>query len=275
MTDRVSRYSVKVSDTTIGEILMIDNEPVARKEIISSLSEEEFHGSAGVYYHITNREGPPLVYAGKAYHLGRRAMKKSRIESVSQIVLISLTGPRNGFGLMDENWRQQLEHLMIRDLLMRDFNDKIESENKSVESQSLCHAGEKKEIEIFFDTIIKKLGQLCPTVFGGRSAPRLFSSIPDTMELKIPDKEGSLWVKDSSMCAVVSKDVIAEPTQSDSPGINLSHQREKASLIERGILEEVKDGLKFTKPHLFTTKTEAAAILLNKNQFRKSAWKLK
>ena len=77
------------------------------------------------------------------------------------------------------------------------------------------------------------------------------------------------------MCAVVSKDVIAEPTQSDSPGINLSHQREKASLIERGILEEVKDGLKFTKPHLFTTKTEAAAILLNKNQFRKSAWKLK
>ena len=84
MTDRVSRYSVKVSDTTIGEILMIENEPVARKEIISALSEEEFHGSAGVYYHITNREGPPLVYAGKAYHLGRRAMKKSRIESVSQ-----------------------------------------------------------------------------------------------------------------------------------------------------------------------------------------------
>ena len=82
---------------------MIENEPVARKEIISALSEEEFHGSAGVYYHITNREGPPLVYAGKAYHLGRRAMKKSRIES--EIVLISLTGPRNGFGLIgDSNW---------------------------------------------------------------------------------------------------------------------------------------------------------------------------
>lgn len=277
MAKLVSRHSVKVSSTITGEILLIENQNDSREQIMKVVSDEGFHGSAGVYYYITKREGLPLVYAGKAYHLARRAMKESRIKSVSQVILVSLTGPKNDFGLMDENWRQQVEHLMIRDLLIRDFLDQIESENKSVESQSLCHADEKKDIDNFFEKIIKKLQTLCPNVFRENPTSALNDSINGFTKLKIPEDAGFLWTKENSRCAVVLEGVIAKPYKEEDgkryfPSINASHQREKTSLIERGVLKNHGDEFVFTKPHLFMTKTEASAILRHKNYFKKDSW---
>ena len=278
MTEIVSRHTVEVSNSITGEILLIENQLGPREKIMKVVSDEGFHGSAGVYYHITKRAGTPLVYAGKAYHLARRAMKQSRIESVSKIILISVTGPKNDFGLMDENWRQQLEHLMIRDLLIRDFLDQIESKNQSVESQSLCHSEEKKNINIFFDKIILTLQTLCPEVFRENPTTSLNESVNRFTKLKIPGDAGFLWTKEKSRCAVVLEGVTAKPYKEDDgiqkfASINVSHQREKKSLIDRGVLIKHGDKFVFTKPHLFMTKTEASAILIHNNQFKKHEWK--
>jgi hypothetical protein len=279
MTKLVSRHTAKVSSTTTGEILLIENQNNSREDIMKVVSDEGFHGSAGVYYYITKRDGMPLVYAGKAYHLARRAMKESRIKSVSQVILVTLTGPKSDFGLMDENWRQQMEHLMIRDLLMRDFIGQIESENKSVESQSLCHADEKKDINIFFDKIIEELQTLCPNVFTKNPTASLKDSVIGFTKLKIPGNRGNLWTKENSRCAVVLEGVFAKPYTEEKgiqffPSINASHQREKESLIERGVLIKDQDRFVFTRPHLFMTKTEASAILIHNNQFKKDKWML-
>jgi len=279
MAKLVSRHPVNVSSTTTGEILIIEYQEKSREAIMKDVTGTKFHGSAGVYYHITIREGIPLVYAGKAYHLGRRAMKASRIDSVSLVILVTLTGPKNGFGLMDENWRQQMEHLMIRDLLMRDFIGQIESVNKSVESQSLCHADEKKDINIFFDKIIEELQTLCPNVFTKNPTASLKDSVIGFNKLKIPGNRGDLWTKENSRCAVVLEGVFAKPYTEEKgiqffPSINASHQREKESLIERGVLNKDVDRFVFTRSHLFMTKTEASAILIHNNQFKKNQWML-
>lgn len=265
-----------------GVILIIDNNE-NRDEMIEFITEKGYHGASGVYYHIKNVDSEiPNVYAGKAYHLGRRAFQKSRLVDVDKVILICLKKPPEEIEikLMDENWRQQMEYLLIHDLRKRTFFGLIELGNTSVESQSLCDVDEKKRIRGFFEEAKSRLEEKLPKLFSkiGIKDP---SNIVGVNEYIIPNRKESLWIKES-VGAFVKKGTTAKGYSKDEEknifkGINLSHHREKMALIELGILEkeDSESNFIFTEDHLFSTKTEAAAILISYNRFIKNSWKLR
>ena len=264
-----------------GVILIIDNEN--RKDMIKIITEKGYHGASGVYYHLKNIDSEnPTVYAGKAYHLGRRAFQISRLEDVDKVILICLKKPPEEIEikLMDENWRQQMEYLLIHDLRKRTFFGLIELGNTSVESQSLCDVDEKKRIRGFFEEAKSRLEEKLPKIFSKIEIGQI-SNIDGVNEYIIPNRKESLWIKES-VGAFVKKGTTAKGYSKDEEknvfkGINLSHQREKMALIELGILkkEDSESNFIFTEDHLFSTKTEAAAILINYNRFIKKSWKLR
>jgi len=281
MGNITEEISFKAGDVK-GVILIIDkNED--RDEMIDFITEKEYHGASGVYYHIKNvNSETPNVYAGKAYHLGRRAFEKSRLIDVDKVILICL---KTSLGekeivLMDENWRQQMEYLQIHDLRKRAFFGSIELGNTSVESQSLCKVDEKKRIKKFFEEAKLRLEEKLPKVFS-KIEGELISNIIGVKEYIIPNRTESLWIKES-VGAFVKKGTTAKGYSKDEEknvfkGINLSHQREKTALMELGVLvkREAETDFIFEEDHLFSTKTEAAAILINRNQFHRKSWKLR
>lgn len=265
-----------------GVILIIDKNE-NRDEMIDFITDKGYHGASGVYYHIKNvNSETPSAYAGKAYHLGRRAFQKSRLIDVDKVILICLkTSPgEKEIVLMDENWRQQMEYLLIHDLRKRAFFGCIELGNTSVESQSLCKVDEKKRIREFFEEAKSRLEEKLPNVFLKFDTGKI-SKIDGVEEYIIPNRTESLWIKES-VGAFVKKGTTAKGYSKDEEknvfkGINLSHHREKTGLIDLGILvkRETETDFIFKEDHLFSTKTEAAAILIHKNQFRKNSWKLR
>ena len=266
-----------------GVILIIDKNE-KRDKMIDFITDKGYHGASGVYYHIKNvNSETPYAYAGKAYHLGRRAFQKSRLEDVDKVILICLKKPPEEIEikLMDENWRQQMEYLLIHDLRKRAFFGCIELGNTSVESQSLCDVDEKKRIRVFFEEAKSRLEEKLPKVFSKIEGESI-SNIVGVNEYIIPNREKeSLWIKES-VGAFVKEGTTANGYSEDEEknvfkGINLSHQREKMALIELAILkkEDSQSNFIFTEDHLFSTKTEAAAILIHKNQFVEKSWKLR
>ena len=265
-------------------VILIIGKNENRDEMIDFITDKGYHGASGVYYHIKNvNSETPYAYAGKAYHLGRRAFQKSRLIDVDKVILICLkTSPEEKeIVLMDENWRQQMEYLLIHDLRKRAFFGCIELGNTSVESQSLCKVDEKKRIREFFEEAKRRLEEKLPNVFLKFDTGKI-SNIDGVAEYIIPKREKeSLWIKES-VGAFVKKGTTAKGYSKDEEknvfkGINLSHHREKMALIELGILkkEDSESNFIFTEDHLFSTKTEAAAILIHKNQFVKKSWKLR
>ena len=173
-----------------------------------------------------------------------------------------------------------MEYLLIHDLRKRAFFGSIELGNTSVESQSLCDVYEKKRIRGFFEEAKSRLEEKLPNVFS-KIEGELISNIDGVQEYIIPNRKESLWVKES-VGAFVKKGTTAKGYSKDEEknifkGINLSHHREKMALIDLEILvsREAESDFIFKKDHLFSTKTEAAAILINRNQFDRKSWKLR
>jgi hypothetical protein len=138
------------------------------------IHESQLHGQSGVYFymrHLTEVDDPPgshrpHVYAGQAAHLGSRAGNKARLRNKNIVVFVGLKPKKcanTNYDLdemLDENWRQHLEHLMIRWLCKQSVYQNISVENGRSEHASKSDQSLKKNVRIFFDSMIDALNPL-------------------------------------------------------------------------------------------------------------------
>ena len=177
------------------------------------IHESQLHGQSGVYFymrHLTKDDDNanlhrPHVYAGQAAHLGSRAGKKARLRNKNIVVFVGLR-PKECANtnydlneMLDENWRQHLEHLMIRWLCKQSIYQNISVENGRSEHASKCDQSLKMEIETFFDSMI---GALNPFKIWGLStnAPTTFegseTNIPTWYHKRVCNGHFNWSVKD-------------------------------------------------------------------------------
>ena len=151
------------------------------------IHESGLHGQSGVYFYMRHLEGNhdrgdfsrPHVYAGQAAHLGSRAGNKTRLKNKNIVVFIGLQPQKikdSHYDLnemLDENWRQHLEHLMIRWLYEQSICQSVSVENGRSEHASKASRTVGKDVERFFQSIIEALN---PLRIWGLSTNSLYSS---------------------------------------------------------------------------------------------------
>ena len=130
-----------------GDMVIVLFQPSSRE----SLRKEHvgIMNRSGVYLHLSATEdGRPSIYAGQARHLETRGAHPARIKDRGLVILAARRDPRD----MDENWRQELEHLLIKGLVKREESDNIVCENKKREPDSYCE--DKEEIHTWFKSLL-------------------------------------------------------------------------------------------------------------------------
>lgn len=152
------------------------------------IHESGLHGQSGVYFYMRHLEGKqdhgdynrPHVYAGQAAHLGSRAGNKTRLKNKNIVVFIGLQPQKiknSHYDLnemLDENWRQHLEHLMIRWLYEQSICQSVSVENGRSEHASKASGTVAKDVKNFFDSMIEALKPL--GIWGLSTADLLYSS---------------------------------------------------------------------------------------------------
>ena len=138
------------------------------------IHKSELHGQSGVYFYMRHLEGKqdhgdynrPHVYAGQAAHLGSRAGNKTRLKNKNIVVFIGLQPQKiknSHYDLnemLDENWRQHLEHLMIRWLYEQSICQSVSVENGRSEHASKASGTVAKDVKRFFGSMIEALEPL-------------------------------------------------------------------------------------------------------------------
>ncbi len=230
---------------------------------------------SGVYLHLSATEdGRPSIYAGQARHLETRGAHPTRIKD-RDLVILAARGedPWN----MDENWRQELEHLLIKGLVEREETHNIVCENKKREPDSYCE--DKEEIHAWFDSLLSELKD---------------QEVPGYTEKKYGEPKVELYSIKSSQRAtknhfkvdgaryIPSTGRVTVPIGSVATGnqycVPISHQEVKTELIKSGILEPVEpegEHFRFTEEYTFGSRSEATAVIINSPKGWKAAgWEL-
>jgi len=199
------------------------------------IHESRLHGQSGVYFYMRHLEAKqdhgdynrPHVYAGQAAHLGSRAGNMTRLKNKNIVVFIGLQPQKienSHYDLnemLDENWRQHLEHLMIRWLYEQSICQSVSVENSRSEHASKASRTVGKDVEIFFESIIEALD---PLGIWGLSTNSLYSSkgskvAKPTWQSKREPAEAYEWI--------IGDDLVgcAELFKKDSKGIKNSSGR--------------------------------------------------
>ena len=258
----------------------------AQKLNYALMQHHEVHSKSGVYYYYTqdSDDSPPEWYAGQAIHLGLRAGNTRRIEDKDCVILICLNDEEDNEPLrMDENWRQHLESLMIRDLADREYDFGIIKQNSKDERKSVCLKKEQNRIKCFFEKVKQCLKD--------KNVPG-FDESSITWEKKKEDwvpiilkNSRTTYVDSGKGEAIFVSDL---PTKikikagarasSSMWSVNVEVQEYKQDLIDEGILVKAgtpKDGIpeyyEFEKDHIFHSSSWATRVIKNTNQGWKSA----
>lgn len=245
-----------------------------RKENRLIIKKRGFDANPGVYIHLSfiddsdiynssqyNGFAPntPILYAGQATHLGTRGANQVRIANKDLIILIKKS--KN----MDENWRQHLEHLLIKYFFDREEKIGIKSANKKGERGSFCTDDEKKNIIKWFKELKKILKK--------RKIHGFFEShpYPTEREIEVWNAGGRSFKVERAEYTKpfgrlkVPKNSFASKSHSS---VDIADQEYKTELITSGILKPVDvEGktkyYQFTKDHIFRSKTLATRVIMN------------
>ena len=280
-------------DTPTGKILFFrPNKPAssslkeAQERNYKLMQDNGVHSKSGVYYYCTNHSdnSPPEWYAGQALHLGLRAGNTQRIKDISCVILICLNHKTGNEELrMDENWRQHLESLMIKDLGSKEDTFGIIKKNSKDERKSVCLEIERERIESFFEKIKLCLKDQKLPGFDDSSmkwekkkedwVPIMLKNSRTTY---VDSGEGeAIFVSDLPTKIKIKKGARAS---SSMWSVNVEVQEYKQDLIDEGILKpknfkenEMPEYYEFAEDHTFSTSSWATRVIKNANQGWKSA----
>ena len=274
----VSRLGLKYKkfkkNNVYGHILQVPADPEHRKIARDDDKYNHMFGGAGVYLYVTEKKTGlkrPQIYAGKATHLDARANDHSRLESKDFLVLIK-KGNDDTSVHMDENWRQQIEHRLIDELMKNQVRRGYDCLNKSYESKSLMDEKERKIVNSWFEELIK-----CLTEDFGLAYFKKNSSLGDKREVALEiayngkenfvskDNPGHYYGTD---LIKIPKKSFCRPATEDARykfSIDIRYQNLKWELINTGVLKWIdQDGhYEFMEDMWFTSLTQMAAIVYN------------
>lgn len=257
-----------------GHILCVSADPKSRKRARDDERYNHMFGGAGVYLYVTEKKKGvkrPQIYAGKATHLDARANDHSRLKSKDLLFLIK-RGDAGESKHMDENWRQQIEHKLIDELMKNQLQRGYDCLNKSYESKSLMDEGERARVDSWFERLCKCLVDEFNLRFF-----KPHSSFGDQRDekLHIAFHDGEKYVSKSKPGVFYGKDLIKIPKGSycrpslKEPKykfpIDIRYQDFKWELIKSNILQwsEEHEYYEFTQDMWFTSLTQMAAIVYN------------
>ena len=275
-------YKVFVENDIHGYVLAVPSDAEYRKKARGSKLYNHMFGGAGVYLYITNKVGKkrPQIYAGKATHLDARANDHSRLKSKDFLVLIKKGNEKTSVH-MDENWRQQVEHRLIDDLMKHQLQRGYDCLNKSYESESLMDEKERKVVNSWYNRLVKCLVEDFGLPYFDKNS---LSDNQREVVLRIWYNDGESYVSKENPGLFYGKDLIKIPKGSFCRSaredgkykfsIDVRYQNLKWELIKTGVLEwkEEKGYYLFTKDMWFTSLTQMAAIVYN-TQKGASIWK--
>ena len=284
-------FEVKEKKTVFakGYILKVP----AEKSNLKEIRKEHGHmfGGAGVYLFLTescpDSEGRSKIYAGKARHLDSRANDKKRLEGKDFLFLIKKGEPDGDESMhMDENWLQQIEHLLIRDLMSKQAHVGFECSNRSYESKSLAKKESIIQMNKWYETLKKKLiEEFQLRQFGDKPInskvrkPLLFLQIKDFVHSNPPIEffgKDLIKVPKGTSCRTSQKAGISLEERKMKFSVDIPYQEYKKELIANKILEWDGDGERweFKKDQWFTSLSQMAAIV-NNTQKGASIWEAK
>ena len=230
---------------------------------------------SGVYLHLSTTEDGvrPSIYAGQARHLETRGAHSTRIKDKGLVILAARRAPRD----MDENWRQELEHLLIKDLVDREESHNIVCDNKKMESASYCVEEEKGKIRTWFYSLLSELED-----HGVPGYTKVGYSKHDVKLYSIKSSQRATKNHFKVEKARVAAGRVTVPKESlttvNQDCVPISHQEVKTELIKSGILEPVEpegEHFRFTEEYTFGSRSEATAVIINGNKGWKAAgWEL-
>lgn len=274
----VSRLGLKYKkfkkNNVYGHILQVPADPEHRKIARDDDKYNHMFGGAGVYLYVTEKKTGlkrPQIYAGKATHLDARANDHSRLKSKDFLFLIK-RGNKDESMHMDENWRQQIEHKLIDELMKNQLQRGYDCLNKSYESKSLMNETERKKVDSWFERLCECLVNDFNLMFF--KAQSSLGKKRD-VKLKIAFHDGENYVSKSNPGMYFGKDLImipmgsfCRPAQKEPRykfPIDIRYQDFKWELIKSGILrwDEQFGHYEFTKDMWFTSLTQMAAIVYN------------
>lgn len=258
---------------------------------LNSIRDEFGHmfGGAGVYLFLTEScpesEGRSKIYAGKARHLDSRANDKKRLEDKDFLFLIKKGKPNDDVSMnMDENWRQHVEHSLIKDLMSNQAKIGFECSNRSYESKSL--AEDTSHMEMWYRIMKKKLiDEFQLLQFGKNPMPAKKRKPKLHLYLEgrvLPDSPIEFYGKDlikvpeGTRCRTSQKAGLTLDEKKIKFSVDIPYQEYKKELIENEILVW-KDELEcwaFDEDQWFTSLSQMAAIV-NNTQKGSHIWEAK
>ena len=257
-----------------GHVLRVPADPESRKIARDDMRYNHMFGGAGVYLYVTEQKEDvkrPQIYAGKATHLDARANDHSRLKSKDYLFLIKRGDSRESKH-MDENWRQQIEHKLIDELMKNQLQRGYDCLNKSYESKSLMNEDERKIVDSWFGRLCKCLVDDFNLIF---FKPQSSLGGQRDVKLQIAFHDGEKYVSKSNPGMYFGKDLIkipkgsfCRPAQKEPKykfPIDIRYQDFKWELIKSNVLQwsEQFGYYEFTQDMWFTSLTQMAAIVYN------------
>lgn len=269
-----TKYEWFKKNTIYGYILQVPADPLKRKEVRNNPKYNHMFGGAGVYLYVTNKNKDvkrPRIYAGKATHLDARANDHSRLKNKDYLFLIKI-GDRTESCHMDENWRQQVEHKLIDELMKNQLQRGYDCLNKSYESKSLMHIKDRKVVDSWY-------GKL-RTVLAAKFGLIFFKDVSESsnrrkVKLLLAYEDGKNFISKSNFAEFYGKDLIkvregsfCRPSKQEPKynfPIDIRYQDFKWELIKSGVLnwDDEEEHYVFMDDMWFTSLTQMAAIVYN------------
>jgi hypothetical protein len=259
----------KVIDNEDKDMVIVLFPPSSRESLRKK--HDGIMNRSGVYLHLSATEdGRPSIYAGQARHLETRGAHPARIKDRDLVILAARRDPRD----MDENWRQELEHLLIKGLVKREESDNIVCENKKREPASYCE--DKEEIHTWFKSLLRGLkDRKVPGFFTkkyGDPKVELYSIKSSQRATKNHfEVDGARYIPSTGRVTVP----IGSLASRNRSCVPISHQEVKTDLIKSGILKLEGKQFRFTKEYPFGSRSEATAVIINSPKgWEAAGWEL-